>query len=106
VPDRVYDSVWGLSSTKRKARATAIVVHELGHVLHEASNPRLYWNLKYQGADNRQQAPSGLITPLVSAYVMAQQNWLEFVAETFTAKVYGETMPGAVNDEYAAWSGP
>jgi len=75
----------------------AVVVHELGHNLHEQANEGFFWD----GAD------AGALEPLsnqVSNY--ATKNKLEFVAEVFAGRMYGRDYGGAVMARYAAYGGP
>jgi hypothetical protein len=108
VPDRIYDSRdhWYSSSEAREARATAIIVHEFGHVLHEFNDPDAFWSLKAppQGGPIPPLAPAAAAS-LVSEYASGN-NYLELVAETFTAMMYGEEFSDAVMDEYRAAGGP
>lgn len=108
VPDRVYDSRdhWYSSKEAREARATAIIVHEFGHVLHEFNDPDAFWSLKAPPSDGPipPLAPA-LAAALVSDYASGN-NYLELVAETFTAMMHGEEFTDAVMDEYRAAGGP
>lgn len=103
VPDHVYDFSSSMLD-RPKARAEAIMVHELGHVLHEAASTNIFWNLKQD--INQVHQPGAANSAEVSHYVVFQQNCLEFVAEVFTGTMFGETYSTAVNNEYAACGGP
>ena len=75
----------------------AVVVHELGHNLHERANENFFWN----------GAAAGAAEPtanLVSNY--ATKNALEFVAEFFTGRMYGKNYPAAVTAAYNGYLGP
>ncbi len=109
VPDQIYDkNTFG----KDQARAEAIVVHELGHMLHELHSEQIFWNLKLGFGDPTKPleyrppptAP-GTVTPKISQYCMAQQNYLELVAECFCGRVFGLTYDKAVLAEYTSAGG-
>lgn len=98
VADYMEDSV---SLHKRSTRVAAVVVHEIGHILHQTQNPNRFWPLNCCGGDFK-QVPR--IAENVSAY--AGNNFCEYVAEVFTAKVYGFTLSTAINNDYTALGGP
>jgi hypothetical protein len=107
VSSQVYDAtrgnLFGIGDPKLKAQATAIVVHELGHVLHSQLSPSLFWDCK--GGDAKLGVGWDTLSTGVSHY--ATQNALEFVAETFTATVVGgRQFNQAVKTAYAALGGP
>jgi hypothetical protein len=86
----------------RAAMAEAVVVHELGHLLHEDQSPDAFWcEKKGQGIDTK-----GLVNAatLVSHY--ANKGPLEFVAEVFTARVYRKPVNATVIPWYTALGGP
>lgn len=103
VPDHVYDYV-GSMFDRAKARVEAIMVHELGHVLHEAASTNIFWNLKQD--INQVHQPGANLAAQVSHYVVFQQNCLEYVAEVFTGLMFGETYSNAIMTEYANCGGP
>jgi hypothetical protein len=76
----------------------AVVVHELAHSLHEIKNPGRFWG------EARQDAMNIDLGLTVSQY--AAGNWLEFVAEVFTGRLYGINYPMNVNIAYASYFGP
>lgn len=84
-----------------KAFAKAIVVHEMGHVLHKTQSPDIFWAMKADG--NAFKGWRELATD-VSQY--ATQNPLEFVAEVFTGTAFGITYSGAIMQKYAEFGGP
>jgi hypothetical protein len=100
--DRAH-SKWRRSATnkrnKSEAMAKAIVVHEMGHVLHSQQSPEQFWQLKISGA----AAPPDLAAK-VSAY--AGENALEFVAEVFTGRTLGIEYGSDVIAEYLKLGGP
>ena len=80
---------------------TAIVVHEIGHLLHEAEDDAAFWG-------PIPVFPDGL-TPLeiyqnVSAY--AASNSKKLVAEVFLGRVFGVNYPGNIMDAYRDLGGP
>jgi hypothetical protein len=88
-------------SSKIEAKAEAVVVHELGHLLHAAQSPDQFWAGREVDApvvDNR-------IAQQVSSYAMGN-NPAEFVAEVFTGIVYDKTYSPQVMAEYARNGGP
>jgi hypothetical protein len=101
VADQVYDGTqrW-FGNPKMHAHATTVVIHEIGHVLHDAQSAALFWDYKL----GRPGAGGWLaFAPSVSHY--ATQNPLEFVAETFAGRLCGKTYAG-VAAPYAAVGGP
>ncbi len=75
----------------------AVVVHELGHNLHERANENFFWN----GALALAAEPTA---NQVSNY--ATKNSLEFVAEFFAGRLYGRNYPAAVLAAYTGYGGP
>jgi hypothetical protein len=75
----------------------AVVVHELGHNLHERANEGFFWDGAAAGAA---EPTAGT----VSNY--ATKNALEFVAEVFTGKMYGKNYSDVVMAAYAGYGGP
>ncbi len=101
VADQVYDGTqrW-FGNPKMHAHATTVVIHELGHVLHDVQNPALFWDFKL----GRPGAGGWLaVAPSISHY--ATQNPLEFVAETFAGRLADKPYAG-VACPYAAVGGP
>ena len=72
---------------KDSNRVAAIVIHEIGHVLHQIQHPERFWPLNCIAADF-QQNPN--ISINVSLY--ASNSLCEFVAEVFTARILGCTI--------------
>jgi len=77
---------------------TAVCVHEIGHILHEISNPEFFW-----GPNANKPTPPAL-GGQVSMY--AGNNIKEFVAEVFTGLIYGERYNDAVMNAYVDYAGP
>jgi hypothetical protein len=92
VPDQAADVAFEKAKegekerAAKKAYASAIVAHELGHILHAQGSPDEFWNMKI--------APEAFtktnwadLAPDVSEY--ATGNVLEFVAEVFCGRAQG-----------------
>ncbi|OOY33753.1 hypothetical protein [Solemya velum gill symbiont] len=78
------------------AKATAIVVHELGHILHENNDKESFWQ------NNKIASPKVISADLarqVGSYVIGN-NPNEFVAEVFTGLVYGKRYSEGIIKEY------
>ncbi len=116
VPDQLYDdqrrSHWNVvrwwlaikreyQSTKASAKATAVVVHEIGHLLHEHRAEIAFWNSRRRNAP----AVPARLAQQVSSYV-GNRNYSEFVAEVFTGLVHGKHYSRGVLDEYEQHGGP
>lgn len=84
-----------------KGLCTAIVVHELGHLLHEIQDEDLFWG-------RMPEFPNGLkpldIFRCVSAY--AASNPKELVAEVFLGRVFGKNFEPFIIEAYRALGGP
>jgi hypothetical protein len=108
VPDQVGDVArMGAESEEagiqlaNKAFAKAIVVHEMGHVLHKTKSPEIFWAMKTEESaflDWRDLAME------VSQY--AHMNPMEYVAEVFTGRAYGFSYSPAVLSKYVEFGGP
>ncbi len=108
VADQVYDGTTRFfGNPKQKAQGETIVIHELGHVLHEINAPGIFWE-EQQAAEQQKPSPNGTgwqnQSVDVSAY--AGRNALEFVAEVFTGRIVGKTYPASVMNVYNALGGP
>lgn len=116
VADQVYDdhrkwklnpARWALAirnryqASKVSAKATAVVVHELGHILHERLSPAKFWENKKVGAPGVRVD----LATQVSSYLY-NNNYDEFVAEVFTGLIHGKTYSEDVMREYVAQGGP
>ncbi|MGP3925585.1 glycosyltransferase [Streptomyces sp. 8N616] len=111
---RVNNSVLrraGLSSLSKTPRAhdvavaEATVVHELGHAMHTAHNPEQFLRMQHHSKTGTPAPGTSVASaPDVSHY--AVNNGLEFVAEAFTALVYGEQLSDAALADYVKWGGP
>lgn len=90
----------GVADDEGSGKPEAVIIHELGHVLHELLDPAGFWAMKDPKAP---QAP-----PLASADVTAysRTNKLEYIAEVFTGVVVKNKYPKAVFDEYKQLGGP
>jgi hypothetical protein len=109
VANQVYDGTQRFfGNPKQNAQATTIVVHEFGHLLHEVTNPGVFWAIKDEiqnGILASAFDPNwGNIATQVSHY--ATHNALEFVAETFAGRRSGKNYGLAVTNTYAALAGP
>lgn len=105
VADQQYDGTqrW-FGNPRQHAHATTVVIHEIGHILHEMASPALFWEFKLgrqAGAVNLQAANQGTN---VSMYAM--NNPLEFVAETFAGLMAGKSYPASVMAFYREAGGP
>lgn len=111
VAGQVYDGtqIW-FGNPKQKAQGVAIVVHELGHVLHEISAPDIFWSnktLKTGAVGNPNPSVWGGAAVKVSQYsAVGQMTCLEFVAEAFAGAVMGKKYDAEVKKAYAACGGP
>ncbi|WP_179401439.1 hypothetical protein [Burkholderia guangdongensis] len=76
----------------------AVCVHEIGHILHEMENPEFFWS------QEANELPNGKMAGQVSMY--AGNNKKEYVAEVFTALVYGQTFSAPVIQQYVDYWGP
>jgi hypothetical protein len=75
----------------------AVVVHELGHNLHERASETFFWD----------GAAAGAAEPTanqVTSY--ATKNALEFVAEVFTGRMYGRNYGANIMAAYQGYGGP
>jgi len=88
-------------ASKASAKATAVVIHEIGHILHEQRAPLRFWNNKKVGAD---PVPAN-IAMQVSSYLF-NNNFDEFVAEVFTGLVHGRHYSPEVLEAYENQGGP
>jgi hypothetical protein len=124
IADQVYDdkrkSTWNparwfmsdYQKSKVSAKMCAVVVHEMGHILHEGTGGATYWGLKMMrraddlhaqtdaAADDR---PPANIAVKVSQY--ATKSKLEFTAEVFTGLVYGKQYDDDVLQTYVRYGG-
>lgn len=76
----------------------AVCVHEIGHILHEMEDAEFFWS------QEANQLPAANLAGQVSMY--AGNNKKEYVAEVFTALVYGQALAQPVVDQYLAYHGP
>ena len=100
-PTRLFAKTEDYQASKVAAKAVAVIVHELGHILHESSGHDKFWELKTTWGDDGR--PPAHLAVQVSQYATKSQ--LEFVAEVFTGLVFGQHYAQAVLDQYAAYGG-
>jgi hypothetical protein len=94
-PARVLMGESAYQERKADAKATAVIVHEVAHLLHEELSRAIFWENKRTGAAT---VPAD-ISMQVSNYT-ANNNFDEFVAEVFTGLVHGKAYSQAVDREY------
>jgi hypothetical protein len=94
-PVRVLMGESAYQERKTDAKATAVIVHEIAHLLHEVLSQAIFWQNKQA---NAQIVPAN-IAMQVSNYT-ANKNFDEFVAEVFTGLVHGKAYSPAVITAY------
>ena len=108
IANQCYDGTTAFfGNPKQKAQGTAIVIHELGHILHEIRNPGIFWEIQAQTEKGLAitSAPRWAAQAVkVSHY--GTNNCLEFVAETFTGIPCGKTYDEGVMTAYGSAGGP
>lgn len=88
-----------VGTSSKKDYCAAVVVHELGHNLHERADEGFFWDPAAGGL------PSSIDTAMsVSQYAATNQK--ELVAEVFTGMAYGITYNGTVMKMYSDYHGP
>ena len=87
----------------RTAMAEAVVVHELGHLLHEHMGSDAFWCEKKSGSGID---TAGLVAAATRVSHYANKGPLEFVAEVFTARIYKKGVPPEAVAWYTALDGP
>jgi hypothetical protein len=105
VADQQYDGTHRFfGNPKMHAHATCVIVHEIGHVLHDFQSAALFWDFKL----SRPPAGGGggWVNHAMSVSHYATNNPLEMVAETFAGSMCGKTYAGGVGVAYAALGGP
>lgn len=80
----------------------AVVVHELGHNLHERESPEFFWMMESNAP--LAGAPCQLALAQISQY--ASTNKKEVVAEVFTGILYSKAFSRAVLNLYEEYEGP
>lgn len=101
IAEKVKKDTWFNSSKKaRRAMATAVIVHELGHILHTTMSPDKFYDAKKNPGDYK----IGTVAPDVSEYALSSP--VEFVAEVFTGMVHGRRYSEDVMRKYADLHGP
>jgi len=115
VADQAYDKTrmstlnpkrWWLGEAKYQqakvtAKMTTVVVHELGHILHEREHSESFWTHKTTWGDEGR--PPAQQASKVSQY--ATKSKLEYVAEVFTGLIMGIHYPQDVIDVYLQLGG-
>jgi hypothetical protein len=86
------------------AQAEAVVVHELGHILHEAQSSANFWREKISSKSIANVNGMAAAASGISQYAL--KGPLEFVAEVFTALVYGRTVSANSLRWYITLGGP
>jgi hypothetical protein len=100
-PTRLVMGKDAYQTTKIAAKAMAVIVHEFGHLLHEANDPKKYWRLK---KTDRDLVKDEFHTAMkVSQYALNGK--LEFVAEVFTGRMFGAIYPPDVLSLYKSCGG-
>lgn len=97
-PQRIADGETKYQASKLDAKAAAVVVHELGHIIHERMGGQGFWDSR------KPDVPpvSASIAQQVSSYTQNKQP-TELVAEVFTGLVHGKTYPQEVMSEYSKY---
>jgi len=106
IADHIYDGTtnW-FGNPKQVAMTTTVIIHELGHVLHEFSSPGIFWNAKVNATAQAYFALVRLAqATAVSQY--ATTNALEFVAESFAGMMMSMTYSPNVVIAYGALGSP
>ena len=104
IADQEYDGTqrW-FGNPKLHAQGTTIVVHELGHVLHELMDEQSFWT-HHEPATMAGPAIWGAASVEVSQY--ATKLPLEFCAEVFAGTIAGKKYSQTVKIAYRALGGP
>jgi hypothetical protein len=100
-PNRILMGKTAYQAQKADAKAMAVVVHEIGHMLHERQSSAIFWQNKRLGAAT---IPAN-IAQQISSYLI-NNNYDELVAEVFAGLVHGKTYSQAVMQAYQAQGGP
>ena len=102
VQDHVYDMAHPNMTKAIKDRLQALVVHEIGHILHAHHNLNKFLILK----TSPNLTTPGPVNAKVSQYCLNAQNGLELVAEVFCGMVHGLQYPQDVMQYYNLCGGP
>ena len=104
-PARWIKGEQAYKEAKLHAKAVAVIVHEIGHLLHESNDSAKFWALKreknVEGAAN--DRPPADLAVQVSQY--ATKSKLEYTAEVFTGLIYGQHYTPAVMAKYVEYGG-
>ncbi len=104
VSDAVYDGTQRFfGNPKQTAMVTTVVIHELGHVLHELMAEDQFWT-NHEPATMTSALVWGMAASKVSQY--ARKMPLEFVAEAFSGIMVGKRYDQEVKIAYRALGGP
>jgi hypothetical protein len=109
VANQAYDGTARFfGNPKQKAQGATIVIHELGHILHEIHNPGVFWEELRAIEAAVAVSPNGPGWMNQSTHVShyATKNQLEFVAEVFAGRLMGTHYALAVGAVYNALGGP
>jgi hypothetical protein len=96
-PSRWVMSKAAYQEAKANAKAEAVVVHELGHILHEKESGKDFWEIKKnKGKEVEFQEENDRARPINAPMKLANQvsqyagtGIIEYIAEVFTGLVYG-----------------
>ncbi|BBM03798.1 hypothetical protein [Microbulbifer sp. GL-2] len=107
IADYMYDvtSRQLFKNPKESSMIKAVVIHEMGHALHEHFHPEIFWDLKRESTAQAYNS-CGWINASFDVSQYATTNALEFVAETFTGMSLGEKYGKIVESAYSALGGP
>jgi hypothetical protein len=102
-----YDSAtrW-FGDPKQKAFGRSMVVHEIGHILHEINAPEFYWSNKNTGSPECTLRTGQWLNAAMEISGYATQSSIEFVAECFAGTICGVRYSKKVKDAYALCEGP
>ncbi len=106
VANAVYDGTqrW-FGNPKQKAFGAAMILHEMGHLMHEIASPDIFWSNKM----GKTLLPSanvwGESAVKISMYCARASTSLEFIAECFAGVMCGKSYDGQVKAAYEACGG-
>jgi hypothetical protein len=111
-PKRWVMSKEEYQASKANAKAVAVVVHELGHVLHERASEADFWAMKLNKDYPPEERPEGAklffapahLAEQVSQYALSGH--IEYIPEVFTGLIYGKRYSDAVIAQYKREGGP
>ncbi len=97
-PQRIAQGETKYQASKLDAKAAAVVIHELGHIIHERMGGQGFWDSR-----NSDTLVSAGVAQQVSSYTQSKMSPTELVAEVFTGLVHGKKYPQDVMSEYAKY---